>query len=619
MENTSGFFSSFNARHHDAIQVANTFVPSPRFTQLLGLQNSLLVGARGSGKTHMLKMLQPKALNAWDHESANSVRTSIPYYGVFVPADEAWRQQVEAASESFPIELQDHYRLAVFTTHVQRSLVDCFLQLTHDRGPNDRGFAKVEIARSTEGEICLSLAESWKLKPRVHSFVGIRQALVDRLAALYEALDDDATAKELLQVCQRQPVQAVSQGVFAFDAAIGRFEGRWCLMFDELEIAPVEVQRLLFRSLRSTDQKLLFKLALSPSAQAAAIFREILGPSSGNDFDEISLYFDPKETQSFCEQLWARIAKGTTAEFLNPSAVLGHSLFHEPESVNPYDRHGRWQQSSTSLASKDPSYAKFLEHYKIDPYDLASAAPHLRSSVIRKIGPMVGFRDYAFKYDPKTQGPKARNDKSKPSQMYSGWEVLCLVTEGNPRWFTGIAKALLIRRESSVSKRELTKEIQYDSLISASRKFMDYVATIPRPTRVGFANAEGGLKSLVDALVERFRAEILHNEFTLEPVLSFQVDEVDGDVSQAIIDGLYAGAFIPVGDVERKFAFSRDLAGQRLRLTYLLSPLEVLPLRTGKYRSLSTLLSGSTPIIQGRKKKNSIQLGLPSQPGLFNE
>ena len=618
MDNASGFFTSFNARHLDAEQVAASFVPSPRFIQLLGLQNSLLVGARGSGKTHMLKMLQPKALNAWENEIAEKVRASIPYWGVFIPADEAWRQQVYAASEVFSPELQDQYRLSVFSTHVQRSLVDCFLQLTYDRAIIDNGFGKVELHRETEFEICKSLATSWKLHPRIHSLIGIRQALVDRLASLYETLDDPEGAKNVLAQCQKQPVQAVLQGTYAFDSAIGRFGGRWCLMFDELEIAPVEVQRLLFRSLRSTDQSLIFKLALSPSAEAASIFHEILGPSSGNDFDEISLYSDQKETQAFCELLWERLARGTSAEYLKPTAVLGHSLFHEPETINPYDRHGKWQNASASLAKKDQSYVQFLSHYNVDPYDLAAAPANLRSAVIRKIGPVVGFRDFMFKYDSKSEKPTRRADKTKPSKIYSGWEVLCLVTEGNPRWFTGIAKTLLISRENSVSKKELSAEMQYNCLLSASRKFMDYIATIPRPSRKGLSSVEGGLKSLIDTLVDQFRHGILESDFSLEPILSFQVDEVDEDVRQAIIDGLYAGAFIPVGDVERKFAFSKDLSGQRLRITYLLSPLEILPLRTGQQRSLSTLLERGSDR-QSRRRQKTVKWIEPIQTKLFNE
>jgi hypothetical protein len=413
----------------------------------------------------------------------------------------------------------------------------------------------------------------------------------------------------------------VLQGTNAFDSAIKRFEGRWCLMFDELEIAPTEIQRLLFRSLRSTDQTLIFKLALSPSAQAATVFREILGPSAGNDFDEISLYSDSKEAQAFCELLWARLAVGTSAEHLKPSSVLGHSLFHEPETVNPYDKSGRWQKASASLAKKDPSYVAFLKQYDINPYDLSAASPKLRSAVIRKIGPVVGFRDFMFKFNPQHLQERRQMDKSKPSKLYSGWEVLCLVTEGNPRWFTGVAKSLLIRRETSKSQRELSIESQYTSLALASRKFIEYVATIPQPPMPGLSKKESGLKSLIDTLVMTFRNEILHSDFVLDPVLSFNVDDVSEDVRHALIDGLYAGAFIPVGDVERKFAFSEDLTGQRLRLTYLLSPLEILPLRTGKPRSLTSLIQNSrTPNSdRQRRRQNSIKSVMQTQPNLFNE
>ncbi|MDD5329616.1 MAG: hypothetical protein PHX38_06395 [Sulfuricella sp.] len=622
MDNAIGFFSSFNARHLDAEQVARSFVPSSKFMQLLGVQNSLLVGARGSGKTHMLKMLQPKALNAWDHEDAEGIRANIPYWGVFVPADEAWRQQIESTAELLPEKTQKKFRAAVFSSHVQRSLIDCFLQLTYDRPSNDKGFAHVTLSTKHEAELCRTLATSWKLSPRIHSMIGIRQALVDRLADLYEAAEDDQNLSSLLKNSQTQAVQAALRGTNAFDSIINRFEGRWCLMFDELEIAPKEVQQVLFRSLRATDQKLLFKLALSPSTQAASVFREAMGPTAGNDFDEISLYPDPKETVAFCEKLWEKIARGSSAQQLPPTSVLRHSIFHEPETSHPYSKEGHWQRASSSLASKDPSYGRFLAAYNIDPHALEKAPANLKNSVVRKIAPIVGFRDFMIKWNPTRQRAEIHRDKTKPARIYSGWEALCLVSEGNPRWFTGIAKHLLIRREKSMSRRDLSYESQYDALVSASRKFMDYIATIPRPARPGLSTTEGGLKSLVDILVEAFRDEVLNNDFLLEPILSFQVDEaISDDIRQAIFDGLYAGAFIPTGDIERQFAFSRDLTGQRLRTTYLLAPLELLPLRTGKPRNLSTLLS-KRKRIQKSIRRNFVkapQRILDPQSKLFNE
>ncbi len=618
-----GFFSGFNARHLGAEQVAKSFVPNKKFTQLLAIQNSLLVGPRGSGKTHMLKMLQPKALNAWTHSDADSVRSTITYWGVFVPADEAWRQQIEFAGEILTHEVQAQFRLAVFTTHVQRSFIDCCLQLTHDRPESDRAYAYAPLSTALEAEVCRDMAKSWQLSPRVHSLLGLRQALVDRAADLYECVDFPERLKSVLDVCQTQCVQAVLRAANAFDSAVQRYDGRWCLMFDELEIAPPEVQSLLFRSLRSTDQKLIFKLALSPSTEAANVFQKDAGPSSGNDFDEISLYSDLKESALFCSALWDQLAAGTPSEHLTPISILRHSPFHEPDSAKPYGPRGKWHEASKRLAIKDSSYTKLLSRYGLDPKRLGAAPPELKNSVVRKIGPLVGFRDFMLKPvsgGDATHRTVVRSDKSRPAQLYTGWEVLCLVTEGNPRWFTGIVKNLLLHRQSTTSGKELSPEVQYKVLLEASKKFMDYVATIPSTANID-GSGEGGLKALMSKLVQAFREEVLVKPFSLDPVLSFQVDDsISQGTQQAIFDGLYAGAFIPVSEIDRQFAFSRKLAGQRLRLTYLISPSEFLPLRTGKDRKLSTLLGRMNSTKGMPRAPKLIHKAVdPSQASLFNE
>jgi len=626
MERTVGFFSSFNARHLDAEQVAKAFVSSERFVQLLAVQHSVLIGPRGSGKTHMLKMLQPKALNSWDHKEAASIRAQIPYWGIFVPADEAWRQQINSFGADLEGETQARYTGAMFTTHVARSVLDCFLQLTRDRPAFDQDFARVVFSADEEAELCRTLAHSWKLSPRVHSLDGVRQALIDRLAALYEAADNATVLGSLLNNCQTRAIQAVVQAISAFDAAAKRYEGRWCLMFDELEIAPAEIQRSLFRSLRSTDQRLLFKLAMSPSTETASVFFEDLGPTAGNDFDEISLYADPKESAIFCEALWANLAKGSSVEHMPPTAVLRHSTFHVPDAAAPYSKTGRWQEASRSLALKDRSYVEFLQHYELNPNALEKASAALKDSVVRKIGPIVGFRDFMLKSSrvPDSR-PILRRDKTRPAALYSGWEAICLVSEGNPRWFTGIAKSLLINRQASTSGKELSREGQYRALLSAARKFGDYVATIPSLATGDGGSLEGGLKTLVNSLCEAFRNDVLLEPFVLDPVLSFEVDENTSlELRKAIFDGLYAGAFIPIGDGNREFKFTHELAGQKFRVTYLLAPLELLPLRSGKSRKLSTLLRQSTTVGQGgslkrRPRVRRIQLSRDPQPRLFNE
>ncbi|MBC5768711.1 hypothetical protein H8R02_29895 [Ramlibacter sp. GTP1] len=401
----------------------------------------------------MLKMLQPKALNAWDHELADEIRAGVQFRGIFVPADEAWRQQVDTIGHDLPAEMSSHFRRAMFTTHVQRAVASCFLQLTHDRPLKDRGYARVQLEKPIEVELCKSIAHSWKLTPRIHSLLGIRQALVDRTAALYDSVDRPHSLRSLLEECQLQTTPAVLQATSAFDMCTARFEGTWCLLFDELEIAPIEIQEMLFRSLRSSDQSLVFKLAMSPSTKAAELFKEVTGPSPGNDFEEITLYADPKEGSVFCESLWSHLTKGTPAEHIAPWAVFRRSAFHDPDAPSPYSRRGRWQIASSSLALKDPSYVSFMNHYRIDPDNLEKVSAQQRDAVLRKIGPIVGFRDFMLKPSRiAAQAPKLRKDKARPAALYSGWEALCLISEANPRWFMGIAKSLLINRQSTVSR-----------------------------------------------------------------------------------------------------------------------------------------------------------------------
>src|SRR4051812_44087591 len=86
-------FESFNARPLDPAQVANTFVPSTPFEDLLKRRHTLIVGPRGSGKTTLLKMLQLDALRAWKHIEADRYRGLIDFTGVFIPTDISWSVQ----------------------------------------------------------------------------------------------------------------------------------------------------------------------------------------------------------------------------------------------------------------------------------------------------------------------------------------------------------------------------------------------------------------------------------------------------------------------------------------------------------------------------------------------
>jgi hypothetical protein len=621
------FFSAFNARHLDAEKIAQNFVPNSNFHQLASLQHGLVVGPRGSGKTHLLKMLQPKALASWDHSKAEPMRASLGFIGVFVPADEAWKQQISCIAEAIEQPLALRFTDAIFVAHFQRALLDTFLQLTHDRPQHDNGFLKIDLSRERESDLCKCLANSWNLNPLIFSLLGIKQSIVDRMAKLHEvASHSPDQLAQLLSTSQTALVPCASQGIEAFNAVSGQYQARWGLLFDELEIAPDTIQRMLFSCLRSTDQRLVFKIAISPSASAAEVFHSVLGPSAGNDFEEISLYADPRDSQGFCEALWTRLASASdkTNSVLYPTTVLGHSVFHTLDIRRTYQRGGAWQRTFRELAQKDPSFREVLSRKGVNPYALERAPAELMDAVVRKAAPLVGFRNLLIDQGPSRKGEKSslRKGKRSTSKIYSGWEAVCLVSEANPRWFTGIARQLLIERSRGSSGKDITVDKQFRVIYGASQKFKDYITTIPSKV-AGPDNAnKGGLRYLVDELTSAFRRSILEDTFTLDPVMTFEVPhECDEALRDAIADGLYSGAFIPVGGLEGRSVFSL-VAGTRLRLTHLLAPLGPLPLRSAsKSRSLSTLIKKSPHIPESKRTKpmRPPEKSEDPQRGLFDE
>ncbi|WP_435531310.1 ORC-CDC6 family AAA ATPase [Ramlibacter albus] len=162
----------------------------------------------------------------------------------------------------------------------------------------------------------------------------------------------------------------------------------------------------------------------------------------------------------------------------------------------------------------------------------------------------------------------------------------------------------------------MSRETQYAALTSAAGKFLAYISTIPSTSKDS-SSEEGGLKGLVDKLSAAFRNSVLLEEFTLDPVLSFEVDAgLRSEVIQAIYDGLYSGAFIPQGDQNREFKLSHELVGQKFRITYLLAPLEMLPLRSGKSRMLSSLVRDRSQV-RRRPRWLVEQVPVQMQPTLF--
>ncbi len=625
----SPFFGAYNARHINAEEVARQFVPSNKFWELIALRNSLLIGPRGSGKTHLLKMLQPKALAAWEGDEGETARSKIDYWGVFTPADINWKTQVESRSQTLSSEQQVHFSNAVFLSHFREAFVTCLLQLTRDRPSDDRGgtSTRIELTKDKEVELCVALAHAWHLPLRVPSLDGLKLALVEELVRLGAPKAFASLSPYMSRLAHMTVLDVAREIAENFVSVTGLYGARWALCFDELEIAPLSVQRDLFGYLRSTDQRFAFKLAISPSNDASALLNQEGTASAGNDFDAIPLWFvDQGEREQFCSRLWEKHASGTQAASLSPVAVLQRSRFQFANEESAYGRRryhetSPWTKDFQYLEHIDRSFAEYLDRREVRATGLGAAPTDKMNSVIRKIAPLVGFRA-AYLMAPKGDlgaGPIRQKLRGPPPDVFSGWDAVCTATEGNPRWFGGIASRLILKWGQSASGKALTREQQTNELATSARKFLAWINAIPvDKTQEG--TAQLSLHNFISALARHFEQEVLGKLFKADPVLAFTVDEgTPVSIQRLVVAALNIGAIVILDDEAVNFTAASPI-GRTFRLVHLLAPQFNLPMRRGKSRNLSTILTkqlGSLERYRSSLKKID-EFPARAQMGLFN-
>jgi energy-coupling factor transporter ATP-binding protein EcfA2 len=583
IEQAPSIFQSFNARALTPSQVAKTFVPSDSFAQLAQRRHSMILGPRGSGKTTLLKMLQPAAIEAWEHPDADKYASNIEFTGVFVPFDRSWRAQIDALGGSRQAN-QGHSLLgtAAFTTHVYRALVSAFLSRISTQGAY-REHRRVSMSPSQQADLSAQLYQAWKIPGGPKSLLGLRSSLGQRLAEIgslgrkmMAAGESDTNDRfQHLDWVYSPFIDGVAAALDAWEATLEKAEERWALLFDELELAPADIKRILFESLRSRDSRLLFKLALSPFDSEVPLGSRPEDAQAGDDYDPIPLWFSEKrDTLPFCGELWNAMLKEKDIEPVSPRAAFGRSKFDSPqenwrndEGKTAYGLGTRWQRMFSQLEEIDPTFRRYLAARGYKSEELELIPPDSRAAEIRKISPLVAARLFFLRDELRLTKRLSKRRSRKRLTLYTGWETLCAVSEGNPRWFIGLIKPLL---DATGSKGlRVSQSLQAIAIASAAERYRAALRTIPVHSQVARKKTLG-LLSILDSIGDYFRREQIDAPFAPEPPGSFIVDGDSSDeLVEAVGQALNAGALVLVDKTEENRKVG-ELRHRRLRLCYLL-------------------------------------------------
>jgi len=609
-------FESFNARYLNPSQVASSFVPPSQYEQLVKHRHTVVVGPRGSGKTTLLKMLQGEALEAWQHPSANEYRNKINYTGVFIPADRSWKDQIDALSnKKFSAEHRSLFSVASFTTHVLRSFISAIIYRVHP--PQTKGLnlhRRVVLSSKQEALFVKKLSDSWLLSSHVPSLTGLNFALATRLSKIKmlssqeSSLDEKDRGHRLAneKILHLSFLDCIVEAMDLFEDISRERNAKWALLFDELEIVPELIRETVIRSMRSVDQRILFKLSLSPFNTDIKTSVDSVMPS--HDYDVLPLWYPRKEdSYPFCRELLSLMLKARGINENSSDTIFGPSEFDPPKRdrknhVPDYSPGSKQHARIISLSKKDKSFNRYLQNLKIDLNQLHIIKDSERASDIRKIISIVIVRDEFRKADNSNEILNVKNGKlrsRKGIHVYGGVKSLFAITEGNPRLFIGMVDHLLDQRQPN---NKVPLSIQTAEIENAERRFRAFLKTIPCAPLKGRQPTRGVL-TLIDIIGKAFLKRVIKDEFTPEPKGSFIVDSrTPPDLLESLGQALNAGALVYVPDQESDIVIN-SAKGKRFRLSFLLAPNYYLPLTLLRPIDLSSLLPSS---VVG-KKTNCIQ------------
>jgi hypothetical protein len=124
--------------------------------------------------------------------------------------------------------------------------------------------------------------------------------------------------------------------------------------------------------------------------------------------------------------------------------------------------------------------------------------------------------------------------------------------------------------------------------------FLEKLKTVAIENNIGITTDEPVFK-LLKEIGESFHRTLVTEEFSEDPPATFVVDaDISEDIENCLRIALNFGGIVCY-DTPDHLAGFRSLRGKRFRLAYILAPEFNLPLRSGKQRSLTSLLRAPAP------------------------
>lgn len=590
MNTIDTFSDAFNARHLSITEIARDFVVPSQFKQLANLNHCVIYGPRGSGKTTLLKML---GIEAACHLSNNRP----DFIGIFVPADVRWGKQLESKIESLS-RSEDYRQISnlAFCSSIILSFLDSLQKCFEISQLNNKNKLLNKFLINNEKKTVLfkKLADLWKVNLEIPSLFELRhqirkvQSNIPKISAKFALGHTTAELAVDFPFIENDWLSVIVAAIGTVNDIIEFQDLKWSLLLDELEIVPDSLRNEIFEALRSASDNLIFKISLSPSGKFSSEKEITKQPSSGNDFKTIYLsYVERTDMRVFSETLFLKALERKVNNERTLLDILGTSNLGDDDIENSSTAKERFFQE---LAGKDITFKNFLDRHEIDPKNLDTRDVSKVGPLVRKISPLVFFRNKAIKSFA-DGGLYVKNGGKISYDAFHGYPSILDLTEGNPRWILNLVDFIVTQSQSR--KQDISSQgVQTAAIKAFSSRFASMLRIFPVEDK---NEINLSLYQFLEKLSDHIKNNIYYSNFTEDPPLSFVVDDHSYDkYGSYIATAIHLGALVimdhnstSTGDSDKNI----NISNKRVRLCYRLCPEFFIPLRSTKVTSMANALS----------------------------
>lgn len=561
---------AFNARYMTYKEIAKTFIVSEQFNAISRNEHTILTGARGCGKTTLLKMLHPKALSEWISPEANKIKENIPFIGIYIPADKQWTSQLETFKKNFlgQKEIVDNVFRGVINANILISTCDTFSTLIDLN----------QCENSFEVDLSLKLIEYWKIPlpipPNLYDIIIKLRSVVNDFNNIIERKNLDV---KLPDICYSDFVDLVSIAIDCFESVNKKYstpihvKDKWALCFDELEITPEFLQRnIISQNLRSRNQKIIFKLTSTPGLIELFDKTNNQSPSELDDYTKLKLWVYDNRSQKnwrmFCKNYMSKVLNDIYKKPIDINVLFGEHDYLEglksEESIefsklksknnSEFEEGGIMWFVMKSLQEFDKSFYDYLLRKNLNPLNPVPNSTNIASSVHRKIKPIVLYR-YYFTEESSRKSKEKKLRSRNINAFCHGKDYIFDIADGNPRAFANLVNDFISQVQFTtggiLKKISIEKQARIIESFSTNYAFLR-IRNYPKNE---IKNNSLLLWQIIDKIGKFFYNKLVLEDFNADPYILFYVDPRDIKTKHFIEIALESGAILKIEDeIHRK-------------------------------------------------------------------